>query len=1234
MASAALPPLEHELECAICKGVLTDPRVLGCQHTFCLRCLYSVSGKCQEAGVSVRCPFCGDGAETTTKGDIRTLPRNTVVSSIAQLYRRRRWEEARASGEHVQCDDCAAEDAELCGQCCAVLCPSCRAGPEHTFLCATPVGKAAAEKKFPFFLGWETAEEALRLKLGTAYGIRGVTVSSVAQMWAPCTVEQVVSAVHAGTARTKQEHMVAVYTSSALGEYRQVIEADAAVPMDSPELVSLCRLQTLKGRQLDILRSLDGLLRDPALSAHLKTHSGSVRDAVQWDCGLANDVVVLADLILTINRLYCSPMERKLLLLGTLEGLDTVEQQTQALQTLTGRGRAELARQQMQRQLAVSGRLQRCVDRMERDEQQVAADLQQRLSSLLQRQHSAWLSWRNRVGVKEIDMKHDLRLSGRAQVEPTARPPAAEPPAAVALQGLAGGAATFSYRSAQGGPHVLLVSHTCRVDCQLQAAVVGTRAELPTTCQKGSSLSAFPLQLAPGNNEIRLTGVTGVEAPEVLRLVLSPQSSGGAGLPSSTDALAAKHRQVLAALALLHEQQLGVCSALDSAYADACSSCSISSLSQYDGSIAETYEKLLTYARSLQNVRVHQRRYFYYSLAGLVRPAEMSGVTDDGGGEMFYPVLPFPAVVVSSPKKRLREEGLPSLLLQLQPRIRELRAEQQQSLLQDPPLPQPVIQEQLRALLGQALTLLQREHVLQLREGSQEMTESLMHHIRHGGVPLLIGFFSDPVAKRHASSIRLRGDVDDLQALMQVWDQHIDRGRAAPSQPREFGVQTDWSEEEYEEPARPDAERVEPASPASPASRPPADGADEQRGETVRLCEVLTGAVVEGLSSYAEYIVVQRQLLEETFAKMADQLRVATRGSGAPHSATLDYSQRQAEIAEAAEVLEQHLRVVDLFRDVLKLAQGCEDWGLRFRLLAQVALVLTRLQRVRTPETFSVRGSLSSVAADRLLQSVRSPPKDVRNAEAVQAVTASITQYLESGDLGAEAGSAAAGLQKTPPSVRWWLSGSGGAALQPPSLRQGGEWFVPAEVKGFPLLAGFLSQQPFLRLRFGSGAADESTSRLPRVAAVSEAPQSRIPPPPKTRAEVKARALAVTRSRWTTDMVCYSFLHQLLVNVPGPWGGSTSFKVRRPEQPVHALAPFYCGRYETAARGWLGTTRTVSSFVVNGQTGDVYCEKMSLPLVRGLLCWFSEFLNQRPVWVLVNGWLAWTLLRRKHTGAA
>ncbi|CAJ1990997.1 hypothetical protein conserved [Leishmania donovani] len=78
--------IQEELMCAICGSVFIDPRILECQHCFCLRCLYSTVSRDRTSQIEVPCAYrCA--AVTVTQGDIRTVPKNHYITNTCVLLR-------------------------------------------------------------------------------------------------------------------------------------------------------------------------------------------------------------------------------------------------------------------------------------------------------------------------------------------------------------------------------------------------------------------------------------------------------------------------------------------------------------------------------------------------------------------------------------------------------------------------------------------------------------------------------------------------------------------------------------------------------------------------------------------------------------------------------------------------------------------------------------------------------------------------------------------------------------------------------------------------------------------------------------------------------------------------------------------------------------------------------------------------------------------------------------------
>ncbi|KPA83246.1 hypothetical protein ABB37_02925 [Leptomonas pyrrhocoris] len=84
--AALVASLQDELVCVVCGCVFIDPRVLRCQHCFCLRCLYSTVARDRKQQLEVPCAYrCEE--TTVTQGDIRTLPKNHYITNTCVLLR-------------------------------------------------------------------------------------------------------------------------------------------------------------------------------------------------------------------------------------------------------------------------------------------------------------------------------------------------------------------------------------------------------------------------------------------------------------------------------------------------------------------------------------------------------------------------------------------------------------------------------------------------------------------------------------------------------------------------------------------------------------------------------------------------------------------------------------------------------------------------------------------------------------------------------------------------------------------------------------------------------------------------------------------------------------------------------------------------------------------------------------------------------------------------------------------
>ena len=115
-------------ECSICHDTFTDPRVLPCIHTFCLKCIkgWSDSMKPDE---KLSCPVC---RKEVSSNIVMQLPKNYFVQKLLDLNRMT----SESGNRNTKCDGClkiknsddksAVETAiNYCMECRHNLCTNC-----------------------------------------------------------------------------------------------------------------------------------------------------------------------------------------------------------------------------------------------------------------------------------------------------------------------------------------------------------------------------------------------------------------------------------------------------------------------------------------------------------------------------------------------------------------------------------------------------------------------------------------------------------------------------------------------------------------------------------------------------------------------------------------------------------------------------------------------------------------------------------------------------------------------------------------------------------------------------------------------------------------------------------------------------------------------------------------------------------------------------------------------------
>ncbi|KAK7483901.1 hypothetical protein BaRGS_00024785 [Batillaria attramentaria] len=123
--------LKHDfLTCPLCLELFKEPKVLDCQHTYCLACLQQYLASQQTISSQCICPVCKEPTEIPTN-DVRRLRNNFLVSGLVDFTTSQNQQNGNnnmpAELPGTQCPACEEpKDCEaFCRQCEMWLCASC-----------------------------------------------------------------------------------------------------------------------------------------------------------------------------------------------------------------------------------------------------------------------------------------------------------------------------------------------------------------------------------------------------------------------------------------------------------------------------------------------------------------------------------------------------------------------------------------------------------------------------------------------------------------------------------------------------------------------------------------------------------------------------------------------------------------------------------------------------------------------------------------------------------------------------------------------------------------------------------------------------------------------------------------------------------------------------------------------------------------------------------------------------
>jgi len=128
---ATAKQLDDITECPICTEVYTDPRVLPCVHTYCLKCIEAWS-KDKQPGDEVACPLCRKEFTLSSNG-VSDLPKNFFVTKFLHMK-----ELSSVESATCPCEACSGDEeiesgvqnvaSVYCVECQMKLCENCGRG--------------------------------------------------------------------------------------------------------------------------------------------------------------------------------------------------------------------------------------------------------------------------------------------------------------------------------------------------------------------------------------------------------------------------------------------------------------------------------------------------------------------------------------------------------------------------------------------------------------------------------------------------------------------------------------------------------------------------------------------------------------------------------------------------------------------------------------------------------------------------------------------------------------------------------------------------------------------------------------------------------------------------------------------------------------------------------------------------------------------------------------------------
>ena len=137
--------LKEQATCKICSNVYKQPKILSCQHAFCIRCINQLPVEIVEGQHEIKCPTCCNTTALSKDGSTASLPPALHVNTIIELY-----EMSKVLPVTERYAKCPRHDRDMemfCEECEQLVCAMCAIRKHNNHTCDLATAVFAKQKQ-------------------------------------------------------------------------------------------------------------------------------------------------------------------------------------------------------------------------------------------------------------------------------------------------------------------------------------------------------------------------------------------------------------------------------------------------------------------------------------------------------------------------------------------------------------------------------------------------------------------------------------------------------------------------------------------------------------------------------------------------------------------------------------------------------------------------------------------------------------------------------------------------------------------------------------------------------------------------------------------------------------------------------------------------------------------------------------------------------------------------------